>query len=125
MARRVVSVLRGPGGAPRPSDAALEANVYAVAEDLDLTLLLRGRGVELAQHRPADGVVELAGLALPDPAAAADLQGLLESGVPVYVGTDCIAELGPTPADLLDGVEVLDGTGVAALLRDADAVLAW
>jgi intracellular sulfur oxidation DsrE/DsrF family protein len=125
MARRVVSVLRGAQGGPRASDAALEANAYAVAEDLELTIVLRGRGVELAQHRPAAAPTALAGVALPDPAAAADLQGLVESGVAVYVGADCLGQLGLEPADLLRGVRVVDATAVADLLRDADAVLAW
>lgn len=125
MARRVVSVLRGPSGAPRPNDPALEANAYAVAEDLDLALLLRGRGVELAQHRSPHASLDLAGRALPDPAAAADLQGLIESGVPVYVGEDCLAQLGLGADDLLDGVRIVDADAVADLFRDADAVLAW
>jgi intracellular sulfur oxidation DsrE/DsrF family protein len=125
MARRIVSVLRGPSGAPRPSDAALEANAYAVAEDLDLSLVLRGRGVELAQRRSDAPPHELAGQVLPDAATAADLQGLVESGVPVYVGSDCLAQLGVAPTELLDGVRVVDAAAIAALLRDADAVLAW
>jgi intracellular sulfur oxidation DsrE/DsrF family protein len=125
MARRVVSLLRGPAGAARANDAALEANAFAVAEDLDLTLVLRGRGVELAQHRPPDAPLELAGRPLPDPAAASDLQGLLESGVPVFVGADCLAELGLGPDDLLAGVRIVDAPAIAGLLRDADAVVAW
>jgi intracellular sulfur oxidation DsrE/DsrF family protein len=125
MARRVVSVLQGPAGAARPNDAALEANAYAVAEDLDLALVLRGRGVELAQHRLPDAPLDLAGRPLPDPAAASDLRGLVESGVRVYVGADCLEHLGLGADELLAGVRVVDASAIADLLRDADAVLAW
>lgn len=125
MARRVVSVLHGAAGAPRADDAAVEANAYAVAEDIDLVLLLRGRGVELAQVRAGVAPPNLAGVALPDPSAAADLRGLVESGVPVYVGGDCLAQLGLAADDLLEGVRVVDADAVADLLRHADAVLAW
>jgi intracellular sulfur oxidation DsrE/DsrF family protein len=125
MARRVVSVLRGAAGVPLANDAALEANAYAVAEDLDLSIVLRGRGVELAQRRAAGRTPVLAGCALPDPAAAADLQGLVESGVCVYVGDDCLAQLGLESSDLVDGVRVVTAAVVAELLRTADAVLSW
>ncbi len=124
MARRIVSVLRGAAGVPRPSDAALEANAFAVAEDLDLSLVLRGRGVELAQQH-GDAPLTLAGHALPNAASASDLRGLVESGVPVYVGSDCLAQLGLAPDDLLAGVRIVDATAIADLLQGADAVLAW
>lgn len=125
MARRVVSVLRSSPASPRPDDAALEANAYAVAEDVDLSLVLRGAGVELAQRRSALPVEQLAGRMLPDPAGGQDLRALLESGVPVYVGAACVAELGLEPDDLLEGVRIVDAAALAALLRDADAVLTW
>jgi intracellular sulfur oxidation DsrE/DsrF family protein len=125
MARRVVSVLHAPSGAPRPSEAALEANAFAVAEDIDLTLLLRGGGVEYAQRLPDLPLLDLAGHPLPDAAAGADLRGLLESGVAVVVGADCLDAVGLTPADLLDGVRVVAPAEVADLLRTADAVLTW
>jgi predicted peroxiredoxin len=125
MARRVVSILRAPGGSPRSSDPALEANAFAVAEDIDLSLVLRGRGVEIAQSRPdAPGDV-LAGQRLPDAADGRDLQGLLESGVAVYVSDACLAERGLVPDDLLAGVRVTSATEITALVRSADAVLTW
>jgi predicted peroxiredoxin len=125
MARRVVSVLRAPGAAPRSSDAALEANAFAVAEDVDLSLVLRGRGVELAQSRSEVAVDVLAGQVLPDAAEGLDLQGLLESGVAVYVARDCLAHRGLRPELLLDGVRVREAAEIAELLRGADAVLVW
>lgn len=125
MARRVVSILRSSPASPRPSDAALEANAFAVAEDVDLSLVLRGAGVELAQRRSAVATELLAGRVLPDPAGGQDLRALLESGIAVYVGDACVAELGLDAADLVDGVRVVDAAALAGLLRDADAVLSW
>lgn len=125
MARRVVSVLRSSAASSRQSDAALEANAYAVAEDVTLSLVLRGAGVELAQRRSARPVEQLAGRTLPDPAGGQDLRALLESGVAVYVGDACLSELGLQTDDLLDGVQIVDAAALAALLRDADAVLTW
>jgi intracellular sulfur oxidation DsrE/DsrF family protein len=125
MSRRVISVLRAPGASPRISDPALEANAFAVAEDIDLSLVLRGRGVELAQLRPDVHPDVLAGQTLPDAAGGRDLQGLLESGVAVYVAGTCLAERGLSAADLLDGVRVTEPIEIARLLRAADAVLTW
>ena len=113
MARRVVSVLGGSGDGSRMTDPALEANAYAVAEDVHLALVLRAAGVELA------------GVGLPPMAAGQDLRGLLESGVEVHVDGPSLAARGLRAADLLDGVRVVEAGDLADLLRDADAVLVW
>lgn len=125
MARRVVSVLQGVAGALLATEPALEANAYAVAEDVDLTVLLRGAAVELAvaggEVRPG----ELAGVPLPPAASAQDLRGLIESGVEVLVDADGLDRLGLSPGDLVDGVEVRDPAAVAEVLRVTEAVLGW
>ena len=126
MARRVVSVLRGPcGAAARTSDPALEANAYAVAEDVNLTLVLRGASAELAIAGARAVPVDLAGSALPPLAASQDLRGLVESGVDVHVCRDSLESRGIDPDELVAGVEVADAAALAALLHEADAVLAW
>ncbi|MDP8969015.1 MAG: hypothetical protein M3N52_00590, partial [Actinomycetota bacterium] len=120
-----VSVVRSGPSALCASEPTLEANVYAVAEDLDLTIVLRGRALELAiaggEVRPG----ELAGVALPPAASGQDLQGLIESGVAVLADGDDLAALGLAVGDLVRGVRVADTDTVAAALRDADAVLCW
>lgn len=126
MARRVVSVLRGPcGAAARTSDPALEANAYAVAEEVSLTLVLRGASVELAVAGARAVPVELAGAALPPLAASQDLRGLVESGVPVHACGASLRARGIPPDALLAGVQVAEAEDLASLLRHADAVLAW
>jgi intracellular sulfur oxidation DsrE/DsrF family protein len=125
MARRVVSLLRtGPGGL-RPTEAVLEANAYAVAEDVDLTLVLLASAVELAvaggEVRPG----EIAGVSQPPAASAQDLRGLVESGVGLLVSAEALAGHGLRPAELVEGARVVDDSTVAALLREADAVLTW
>lgn len=125
MARTVVSLVRGTQGSARATEPALEANAYAVAEDLEVRVVLAGAAVELAlagaQARPG----ELAGVALPPSASGQDLRGLIESGVAVLALADDLAARGIARESLVDGVETLQGADLAALLRDADAVLAW
>lgn len=125
MARQVVSVLQGVAGALLPTEPAVEANAYAVAEDIDLTIVLRGPAVELAvaggEVRPG----ELAGVTLPPAAAAQDLRGLIESGVAVLVADAELDRFGLAAGDLVDGVTVGDQTTLTELLRTADAVLSW
>lgn len=125
MARRVVSLLQGVAGALLATEPALEANAYAVAEDLELTLVLRGPAVELAVAGSETRPGELAGVALPPAASAQDLRGLLESGVEVLVDAGELTRLGLVPADLVDGVAVRDEHALAESLRTADAVLGW
>lgn len=125
MARRVVSVLRGPCGAARTSDPALEANAYAVAEDVHLTLVLRGTSVELAVAQASAVPVTLAGVGLAPLAASQDLRGLVESGVAVYADEASVAACGLSEGELLEGVRVVGHAELADLLRDADAVLGW
>lgn len=125
MARRVVSVLRGPAGLPRASEPTLEANAYAVAEDVELTIVLRGRACELATAGVDAGAEPLAGVDLPVGDPGRDLRGLLESGIDVYVEHGCVTGHGLEPADLVDGIQVVDAEMVADLLRAADAVVRW
>jgi intracellular sulfur oxidation DsrE/DsrF family protein len=125
MARRVVSLVRAHPGAVRSVEPSLEANAYAVASDVDLAVVLRGPGIELAL---AGGEVcpwALAGQPLPPAASGHDLLGLVESGIEVYAAASGLARLGLTQADLVDGVRVVDEEVIAALLRRADAVLCW
>lgn len=125
MARRVVSVLRqGPGGL-RAADPVLEAHAYAVASDLDLTVVLRGDAVELAVDGEQPRAIELAGVALPSAVSGQDLRALLESGIPVCADGGDVARRGLAPADLIDGVDVADDARLDELLRSAEAVLSW
>lgn len=125
MARRVVSVLRGAPGALRATDPALEANAYAVAEDVDLTVVLRADAVELAltggEVRPA----QLAGVALPPAAGGQDLRGLVESGVRVLVESAALSARGIAADDIVRGVEIADAERVFAVLSEAEGVLTW
>lgn len=125
MARRVVSLLRAGPGALRPTEAVLEANAYAVAEDVDLTLILLSFAAELAiaggEARPG----KLAGVGLPPAASGQDLRGLVESGVGLLVSAEALAVLGLQLADLVEGARVVDEVAIAEVLREADAVLTW
>jgi intracellular sulfur oxidation DsrE/DsrF family protein len=125
MARRVVSVVRAVSGSLRATEPVLEANAYAVAEDVDLTLVLRDEAVELAviAGQVAPGTV--AGVGLPPAVAAQELQGLVESGVAIVVDEPSLARFGVERSELADGVEVVDEARVGELLRGAEAVLMW
>jgi intracellular sulfur oxidation DsrE/DsrF family protein len=125
MARRVVSLLRSPPGALRTTDPALEANAYAVAEDVDLTVILRGDAVDFAlvggETRPA----QIAGVDLPPAAGSQDLRGLLESGVRVVAESAALVSRGIDLADVIGGVEVADDGEVTRILTEAEGVLTW
>ena len=125
MARRVVSLLRTAPGALRSTDPALEANAYAVAEDVDLTVILRGDAVDFAlaggEARPA----QIAGVSLPPAAGSQDLRGLLESGVRVVAEAAALRHRGIEPSDLIGGVSIADDAEVIRILTAAEGVLTW
>jgi sulfur relay (sulfurtransferase) DsrF/TusC family protein len=125
MARRVVSLLRASGGVLWGTEPALEANAYAVAADVELSLLLRGSGVELAVAAAHSSPGEVAGAALPPAASAQELRGLIESGVAVFVDSVDLDHRGLAAAELVDGARLIDRDQVAAVLGGADAVIAW
>ncbi|HSJ46398.1 MAG TPA: DsrE family protein [Euzebyales bacterium] len=125
MARRVVSILTAAPAAMSPHDPVLEANVYAVAEDVDLTVLLRGVAIEYAAASGAVPEARLAGVPLPNARCARDLRGLLESGVLVYVDAVSAAHQGLDADALISGVTIADAAEQSELLRTADAVLHW
>ncbi len=108
MPMRVVSLIRGAPVALRGVDPTLEANAYAVAEAIDLAVVLAGPAIELA----------LAG-------TEGDLQVLLESGVPVYASARDVTGLGLRSADLVPGIQIVGVPELSEVLRSADAVLAW
>lgn len=125
MVRRVVSLVRGAPVALRGIDPVLEVNAYAVAEALDLAVVLAGPAVELALDGGVVAAAEIAGVTLEPTAHHQDLLGLLESGVAVYVDHADLDRLGVGPEDVVDGIRVVDAASVADVLRDAEAVLAW
>jgi intracellular sulfur oxidation DsrE/DsrF family protein len=125
MARRVVSILTAAPAAMSTTDPVLEANIYAVAEDVDLTVLLRGVAIEYAARGGDAPTATLAGHDLPNSRCARDLRGLLESGVLVYVDAVSARHQGLDGSDLIPGVSIADAGEQSALLRTADAVLHW
>lgn len=124
MVRRVVSVVRSPPAAMRGADPVLEVNAFAVAEAVDLAVLLVGPAVELALA-VTTGPQVLGGVELPPTAHDQDLRGLVESGVAVVVAAGDLRARGIDPTTLQRGIRSVEPDEVAELLRVADAVLAW
>lgn len=117
MVTRVLSIVRGAdAGAARPTDPALDLNAYAVAEDIDLTLVLKDHGVELGLANSACSTEVIAGLDVPAAVPATDLRALLDSGVRVLAVDRDLQARGLGADDLLEGVEVLDEAGLAGLV---------
>lgn len=114
-----------PPAALSRADPVLEANAYAVAEDVDLSVVLRGAATEFALRDAELIPATVAGTLLPQTQCSRDLQGLLESGVPVYVEQPAALRLGLGEEDFLPGVRVVSPETIAALVRDAEAVLHW
>lgn len=125
MVRRLVTLVQGPPAALRPIDPAMEANAYAVAEDVDLTVVLRHDGATYAVAAAETMPRLLAGIGLPAGAGSQDLRGLLESGVRVVVDAAALADRGIPRAALVDGVEIADDDELSAIIRQAQGVLAW
>ena len=123
--RSVVSVITGGQDALSSTDPAVAANVYAVAEDVELTVVLRGAGVEFAVDTGPVPPLELAGSRWPGSGGAVDLRGLVESGIVVRASVDDLAAGGLSGDDLIDGVEPIDRGELRELLRSAEAVLRW
>ena len=124
MVRRVLSVLRGadPGSA-RHREPALDLNAYAVAEDVELCLVLKDRGVELALGRSHAQPTNIAGVDVPCATPAADVRALLASGVRVLAVDDDLSARGLATDDLVEGVEVIGSPDLARLLLEHDVTL--
>ncbi|MPZ73513.1 MAG: hypothetical protein GEU74_09830 [Nitriliruptorales bacterium] len=125
MARRVVSVLRTAAPVLRATDPALEANAYAIAEDLDLTVVLRDAAVELALRAGEVRPSQVAGVALPPAAAGQDLRGLLESGVRVMADSESLERRGIEVQDVIGGVEIVDRSALVSLFWSSEGILTW
>lgn len=125
MPTRVLSLLRGAdAGAARAADPALDLNAYAVAEDVELTLVLKDAGVELGLEAATPRPGSVGGVEVPAAEPATDLLALLGSGVTVLAVTEDLAVRGLDPAELLPGIDLVDEQGLSALVATSDVTLA-
>lgn len=121
---RVLSIVRGAdAGSARTADPVLDVNAYAVADDVELTLVLKDRGVELAVTGGRAHPVHVAEVAVPVAAPTADLQGLVSSGVRVVAVKEDLELRGVDAATLVAGIAVIDESELAELVVQHDAVL--
>jgi intracellular sulfur oxidation DsrE/DsrF family protein len=121
---RVLSLVRGADvGSARVADPALDLNAYAVADEVELTLVLKDRGVELALAGAACHPEAVGGVDVPATVPATDLRGLLSSGVQVLAVAEDLAARGIRPAELLDGVRPVPEAELARLMTDHDLTL--
>lgn len=125
MPRRLISLIRHAPGAPRGSEPALEANAYAVTQDVDLTVVLLSDAVRLAVAAAETPPRAIAGAPFPPAAPSHDLRALLESGIRVLAHQGDLAGQGIAVDDLLAGVEVVGDDDVAAAIDEAEGVLTW
>lgn len=125
MPRRLVSIVRHAPGAPRGAEPSLEANAYAVTQDVDLTVVLLEDAVRLAVARGETPPRTIGGAEFPPSAAAHDLRALLESGIRVLAHDRALTSQGIAADDLLPGVAVADDGHVADAVAAAEGVLTW
>lgn len=124
MITRVLSLVRrADAGAARAADPALDLNAYAVAEDVELTLVLQDRGVELALESASCHPGDLAGIEVPAAVPATDLRALLGSGVRVLAISTDLAARGLAVEDLVAGVAVIEPESLADMLMEHDVTL--
>ena len=121
---RVLSILRGAdAGAARDADPALDANAYAVADEIELTLVLKDRGVELGLDGACCEQGMLGGLAIPVAEPGIDLRALIGSGVQVRAVSEDLVARGIEPTDLVDGIEPVTEAELAQLMLHHDVTL--
>ncbi len=121
---RVLSVVRGAdAGSARTADPALDVNAYAVADEVELTLVLKDRGVELAEAGGRVHPVHVAGVPVPCASPTDDLRALVGSGVRVVAVREDLERRGLAAAALVEGVEVVDEAELAELVVEHDVVL--
>ncbi|MFT5223349.1 MAG: intracellular sulfur oxidation DsrE/DsrF family protein [Glaciecola sp.] len=121
---RVVSIVRGAdAGSARIADPALDVNAYAIADEVELTLVLKDRGVELAATGARSHPVLVAGVSVPVASPTDDLRGLIGSGVRVVAVREDLELRGLSAQALVDGVQIIDEADLAALMMDNDVVL--
>lgn len=121
---RVLSVLRGAdAGSARLADPALDVNAYAVADEVELTLVLKDRGVELAARSSGIHPVEVAGVPVPAATPTDDLLALVGSGVRICAVREDLDRRGLVIGDLVDGIDVIDEGQLAALAMEHDVTL--
>lgn len=124
MVTRVLSIVRSSEpGAARSADPALDLNTYAVAEDVELTLVLRDRGVELALANVADHRASIAGVEVAAARPADDIAALLASGIRVLAVDRDVTVRGLLASDLVAGTEVVDEAALAGLIASHDVTL--
>ena len=125
MPRRLVSIVRHAPGTPRGSEPSLEANAYAVTQDVHLPVVLAADAVRLAVAEGTVPARTIAGATFPASAPSHDLRALLESGIRVLAHDRALQGQGITPADLLEHVEVATDDEVADVMAAAEGVLTW
>ena len=124
MVARVLSFIRGSdAGAARTTDPALNVNAYAVAEDIELTLVLKDHGVELGLRDTVCRGERIAGVDVPAATPTTDLRALIGSGVAILAVAEDLTARGLDPADLLEGIDVVEAEGLARLVTDHDVTL--
>lgn len=121
---RVLSILRGAdAGAARDADPALDANAYAVADEIELTLVLKDRGVELGLDEVCCDQGMLGGLAIPVAEPGIDLRALLGSGVRVCAVSEDLSARGIEPSELVAGIEPVTEAELSRLILHQDVTL--
>lgn len=124
MPTRVLSLLRGAdAGAARAADPALDLNAFAVAEDVELTLVLKDAAVELGLEQASSHPGSVAGIDVPAASPSDDLRALLGSGVAVLAVMEDLVLRGLDPAELLPEIDVIDERALARLVADNDVTL--
>jgi hypothetical protein len=120
----VLSIVRGAdAGAAREADPALDANAYAVADEIDMTLVLKDRGVELGLDDIRCDRGTLIGVVIPAAEPAIDLRALLDSGVQVRAVTEDLDARGIAPAALVAGIEPVTEAELARMIVEHDVTL--
>jgi len=120
----VLSIVRDADvGAARGEDPALDANAFALADEIELTLVLKDGAVELGLDGVCCDGANLSGVALPVTEPARDLRALVASGVRVFAVAEDLAVRGVDTSTLVEGIEPLAESDLARLIATNDVTL--
>ena len=128
MAKRVLSIIESAyrGTLEEQDDTIVWLTHAMKGAGADLTVLLRGNAVNyVVRGQSAKGLAFGSWTQTQPPQLEHDIASLCNKGVAVHVMADDLARRGLTGVALVDGVRMLPGDALPALLAGYDRVWHW
>jgi sulfur relay (sulfurtransferase) DsrF/TusC family protein len=127
MAKKILSVLSHTEyGNLEDSDIGLFASAFAPATGSQMTMLLSEDAVNYAvRGQDGTGIKIAGGTVQPGFLIETDLQSVQETRIPVYAVREDLEERGISPAELINGVQLISRRDFGRLVDQFDTVWNW